>query len=360
MSVTLHNGKKQALLNLGEDCGAFHYKCGKSIVFRERRLIAECKQESAIEGVVLSEKPIPAGVLFQVKILKRRSIISIGFTSQDPDDLKLPKVRFECLDRKNIWMLERNTMWCGGDMMESSKLSTDALVTGDSVAVCVNAEGILEYWVNGKCKGNVGTNLPHKLWGMVEVRGGGEIQSQFHFGAVIERQMMYMQGRFSTLEVEVLQLKAMNTEEASASNECTGQEKISNTKQTQDSDHSQGPAALQTVEVKKQVELLTKEVSKLQEENGDFVYRIESQLKELSDLLERNQQLATVTQQCKESIAQFEQQLKMQLAEQKKVIQEEIGRKLQEHFRKVGSQTQSPQTTVDSDEDDYITVCDDK
>ena len=75
MSVTLHNGKKQALLNLGEDCGAFYYKCGKSIVFRERRLIAECKQESAMEGVVLSEKPIPAGVLFQVKILKRRSII---------------------------------------------------------------------------------------------------------------------------------------------------------------------------------------------------------------------------------------------------------------------------------------------
>ena len=60
--------------DIGVDYGAFHVKCGSDIVFSHERRTAHVKALSG--GFVYSAKPIPAGGMFQVKVLHIPAVLS--------------------------------------------------------------------------------------------------------------------------------------------------------------------------------------------------------------------------------------------------------------------------------------------
>ena len=55
--------------------GAFHVKCGPGIVFSNERRTAHVEALSC--GLVYSSKPIPAGGMFQVKVLENGNFTGI-------------------------------------------------------------------------------------------------------------------------------------------------------------------------------------------------------------------------------------------------------------------------------------------
>ena len=58
----------------GADYGAFYVKCGSDIIFSNERRTAHIKALSG--GTVYSSKPIPAGGMFQVKVLHIPAVLS--------------------------------------------------------------------------------------------------------------------------------------------------------------------------------------------------------------------------------------------------------------------------------------------
>ena len=64
------------------------------------------------------------------------------------------------------------------------RFSTSALVEGDSVGVRVSKNGDVQYYVNGQNKGRGFQHLPQHqdLWGVVYLRYGTKIQSEFYLG----------------------------------------------------------------------------------------------------------------------------------------------------------------------------------
>jgi hypothetical protein len=175
-----------------DGCGTFHPNCGKSILLKERRLIAEFRHDGCIEGMVFSAKPIPTGRMFRVKILRMRGAIAIGFTSLDPNSIDLAPIKTEDYEkRQDLWIISGNKTWCGGVSQTDLEFSTDDLDMGDSVGVCVHENGQMYYWVNGKSMGplcQISTSV--KLWGFLNIIGDGRIQSQFHFGEMFVLQIL--------------------------------------------------------------------------------------------------------------------------------------------------------------------------
>jgi uncharacterized protein YneR len=164
--------------------GDFHVKCGSNIVLSHERRTAHVKALSG--GTVYSSKPIPAGGMFQVKVLQKTFIpgISIGFTRLDPDDINsVPEYVDICLESKDYWMFHGFTAYHNGTKQDMSFSKSD-LVKGDSVGVRVSENGDVQYYVNGQNKRRAIQHLPQHqdLWGVVFLIGGTKIQSEFSFG----------------------------------------------------------------------------------------------------------------------------------------------------------------------------------
>ena len=70
---------------------------------------------------------------------------------------------------------------------QNMSFSTNDLAKGDSVGVQVSENGDVQYYVNGQNKGVVFQHLPQHqdLWGVVCLRFGAKIQSEFYFGEEI-------------------------------------------------------------------------------------------------------------------------------------------------------------------------------
>lgn len=145
---------------------------------------------------MLTRRPLRPNELFQVRlervVSKWAGSIEIGVTEHNPTELDFPFTMTNV--RTGTWMMTGNgVMHNGITVVEQYGLSLDRLQAGDRVGVMRKDDGTLHYWVcvtktrfvclgrnfnhsklfqvNGVDQGPAATNVPDKVFGVVDLYG---------------------------------------------------------------------------------------------------------------------------------------------------------------------------------------------
>lgn len=140
----------------------FHDCHGRNVQISESRLAAK-RVSSYNQGLVLSTKPIPRGVLFQIRIesLNPRwvSSLSIGMTSESVITSTLPVTALGL--KKDTWVISGDTVFHNGHKVKSRYgANLDSLSSGKTVGIMVDDENQLRLFINGVDQGVAAVNIP--------------------------------------------------------------------------------------------------------------------------------------------------------------------------------------------------------
>lgn len=123
---------------------------------------------------MLTRRPLKPNEMFQVRlervVTKWAGSIEIGVTSHNPTELDFPFTMTNV--RTGTWMMTGNgVMHNGITVVEQYGLSLDRLQAGDCVGVMRKDDGTLHFFVNGVDQGPAATNVPEKIYGVVDLYG---------------------------------------------------------------------------------------------------------------------------------------------------------------------------------------------
>ena len=173
-----------------DQLGRFHWIRGKSIRLSEDDTVAE-RVESFMDGMVYTEQVIPAGTVFQIKLLQRECIyegsLALGFTTVCPDKVTVvPQRLVHLMSDTNYWTLGRHGKFYHSSDGSASNypLDTESLEEGHSLGCMVNEKGELHYFLDGEDQGVACTGLPtgddQPLWGFIDLYGQAKkIRAEF-------------------------------------------------------------------------------------------------------------------------------------------------------------------------------------
>ena len=109
----------------------------------------------------------------------------IGMTVECPDEIPWPQCTLrDCRGSNNYWVLERSTVHHHG-RGKQVQIDTLNLKVGDTIALSVDSNGNLHYYVNGINREVCWDKLPtnQAMYGVVDVFGRhNKISSLFHYG----------------------------------------------------------------------------------------------------------------------------------------------------------------------------------
>ncbi|XP_074654148.1 neuralized-like protein 4 [Tubulanus polymorphus] len=125
-------------------------------------------------GVVLTNRPLRAGEMFEVRIDKIvdkwAGSIEIGVTTHSAADLDFPSTMTNI--RSGTWMMTGNgVMHNGTTVIDEYGQNLDRLKCGDRVSVCRKENGTLNFYVNGIDQGLAASNVPSNIYGVIDLYG---------------------------------------------------------------------------------------------------------------------------------------------------------------------------------------------
>ncbi|KAH0626079.1 hypothetical protein JD844_000817 [Phrynosoma platyrhinos] len=135
------------------ECLLFHPNCGQkaAIINEGRTALRPHATDDFNHGVVLSNRPLRNGEVFQVRIDKMvdkwAGSIEIGVTTHNPTYLQLPSTMTNL--RSGTWMMTGNgVMHNGTTILDEYGHNLDRLKAGDTVGVVRKEDGTLHFFVN--------------------------------------------------------------------------------------------------------------------------------------------------------------------------------------------------------------------
>uniref|UniRef100_A0A670Z775 Neuralized-like protein 4 n=1 Tax=Pseudonaja textilis TaxID=8673 RepID=A0A670Z775_PSETE len=154
----------------------FHPNCGQkaAIINEGRTALRPHATDDFNHGVVLSNRPLRNGEVFQVRIDKMvdkwAGSIEIGVTTHNPTYLQLPSTMTNL--RSGTWMMTGNgVMHNGTTILDEYGHNLDRLKAGDTVGVVRKEDGTLHFFVNGVAQGPAAWNVPPNIYAVADLYG---------------------------------------------------------------------------------------------------------------------------------------------------------------------------------------------
>ncbi|XP_055530628.1 neuralized-like protein 4 [Wyeomyia smithii] len=154
----------------------FHPTCGShaSVTHSGRTALRPNASDDFNNGVVLTRRPLRPNEMFQVRlervVTKWAGSIEMGVTTHSPTDLDFPFTMTNV--RSGTWMMTGNgVMHNGMTVIEQYGQNLDRLQVSDRVGVVRKDDGTLHFWVNGVDQGPAASNVPEKVYGVIDLYG---------------------------------------------------------------------------------------------------------------------------------------------------------------------------------------------
>ncbi|XP_057662897.1 neuralized-like protein 4 [Diorhabda carinulata] len=154
----------------------FHPNCGHhaEVINNNRTAHRPNFAEDFNNGVVLTARPLKTGELFEVRldrvVTKWAGSIEIGVTTHNPVDLEFPFTMTNV--RSGTWMMTGSGIMHNGTIvLEQYGVNLDRLQVGDRVGVLRKENGLLHFFVNGIDQGCAASNVPDKIYGVIDLYG---------------------------------------------------------------------------------------------------------------------------------------------------------------------------------------------
>ncbi|EDV96611.1 neuralized-like protein 4 [Drosophila grimshawi] len=159
-----------------DDRLTFHHICGSHATVTQsgRTALRPNAADDFNNGVVLTRRPLRPNELFQVRlervVTKWAGSVEMGVTTHTADDLDFPFTMTNV--RSGTWMMTGNgVMQNGVTVIEQYGQNLDRLQVGDRVGVVRKDDGTLHFWVNGIDQGPAATNVPERVYGVIDLYG---------------------------------------------------------------------------------------------------------------------------------------------------------------------------------------------
>ncbi|XP_038107546.1 neuralized-like protein 4 [Culex quinquefasciatus] len=154
----------------------FHPMCGShaSVTHSGRTALRPNASDDFNNGVVLTRRHLRPNEMFQVRlervVTKWAGSIEMGVTTHSPQELDFPFTMTNV--RSGTWMMTGNgVMQNGMTVIEQYGQNLDRLQVGDRVGVVRKDDGTLHFWVNGVDQGPAASNVPEKVYGVIDLYG---------------------------------------------------------------------------------------------------------------------------------------------------------------------------------------------
>ncbi|XP_017783812.1 PREDICTED: neuralized-like protein 4 [Nicrophorus vespilloides] len=154
----------------------FHPNCGThaQVINNGRTAHRPNAADDFNNGVVLTSRSIKGGEMFEVRldrvVTKWAGSIEIGVTTHSPNDLEFPFTMTNV--RSGTWMMTGSgIMHNGTTVLEQYGMNLDRLQVGDRVGVVRKENGLLHFFVNGVDQGPAASNVPEKVFGVIDLYG---------------------------------------------------------------------------------------------------------------------------------------------------------------------------------------------
>ncbi|XP_055625831.1 neuralized-like protein 4 [Toxorhynchites rutilus septentrionalis] len=154
----------------------FHPICGShaSVTHSGRTALRPNASDDFNNGVVLTRRALRPNEMFQVRlervVTKWAGSIEMGVTTHGPTELDFPFTMTNV--RSGTWMMTGNgVMHNGMTVIEQYGQNLDRLQVGDRVGVVRKDDGTLHFWVNGVDQGPAASNVPEKVYGVIDLYG---------------------------------------------------------------------------------------------------------------------------------------------------------------------------------------------
>ncbi|EFA04682.2 bluestreak [Tribolium castaneum] len=154
----------------------FHPNCGThaQVINNGRTAHRPNAADDFNNGVVLTGRPLKTGELFEVRldrvVTKWAGSIEIGVTTHSPVDLEFPFTMTNV--RSGTWMMTGSGIMHNGTIvLEQYGVNLDRLQVGDRVGVVRKENGLLHFFVNGVDQGAAASNVPEKVFGVIDLYG---------------------------------------------------------------------------------------------------------------------------------------------------------------------------------------------
>ncbi|KAK9882477.1 hypothetical protein WA026_021818 [Henosepilachna vigintioctopunctata] len=154
----------------------FHGNCGAhaQVINNGRTAHRPNAVDDFNNGVVLTARQLKVGELFEVKLdrmnTKWAGSIEIGVTTHSALDLEFPFTMTNV--RSGTWMMTGSGIMHNGTIvLEQYGVNLDRLQVGDRVGVVRKENGCLHFFVNGIDQGIAATNVPEKIFGVIDLYG---------------------------------------------------------------------------------------------------------------------------------------------------------------------------------------------
>uniref|UniRef100_A0A1A9VHQ9 NHR domain-containing protein n=1 Tax=Glossina austeni TaxID=7395 RepID=A0A1A9VHQ9_GLOAU len=159
-----------------DDRLTFHPLCGShaTVTHSGRTALRPNASDDFNNGVILTRRPLRPNELFQVRlervVTKWAGSVEIGVTTYSAEELDFPFTMTNV--RSGTWMMTGNgVMHNGITVIEQYGENLDRLQVGDRVGVVRKDTGTLHFWVNGVDQGPSATNVPEKVYGVIDLYG---------------------------------------------------------------------------------------------------------------------------------------------------------------------------------------------
>ncbi|XP_046396680.1 neuralized-like protein 4 [Ischnura elegans] len=162
------NSKKKDLL--------FHDKCGSNVAILNNGLQArKINIEQSEHAVVFTRRPLEINETLEVKLDVKHNkfthCLAIGVTTASPMDFPQILQHINSIKNKSWAWYISNTYQNGEMKLKNYGKSLDDMNVGDRAAVKRSNTGGLHFYFNGVDQGPAFSNIPHPVYGVVELYG---------------------------------------------------------------------------------------------------------------------------------------------------------------------------------------------
>ncbi|KAG6443228.1 hypothetical protein O3G_MSEX002723 [Manduca sexta] len=152
----------------------FHRRCGDRVTLLNDNLTAVRNFVEFNHGLILSAEPLKDDVLFEICIDRKVNVwngsLEIGATTLDPEYMELPATATKL--RNTAWIMSGSSIVKDGvTLLNSYGPELETLRERDYVGVMKTSKGELMFYINGRCLGIAATDLPSKVFAVIDLYG---------------------------------------------------------------------------------------------------------------------------------------------------------------------------------------------
>ncbi|XP_046397130.1 neuralized-like protein 4 [Ischnura elegans] len=160
----------------------FHHKCGSNVAVLNNGLQArKINIDQSEHAVVFTHRPLEINETLEVKLEKRQTkfphCLAIGVTTTSPNDFPQIPQHINSIDNKSWAWYVSNSYLNGAVHLKNYGKNLDAMNVGDRAAVKRTNTGALHFFYNGVDQGPAFSNIPHPVYGVVELYGNAAMVS---------------------------------------------------------------------------------------------------------------------------------------------------------------------------------------